>query len=118
MTSTESPCGAEPSGCWDPAFHQRASETPQSTADPCAEKRTFACRQNLLSHKWLIAAHPNARLPLESTAVQWIWVIQQALFKVAIDANATSDELISSLFVVLRVADDIEKEFLQGSDKL
>ena len=41
-----------------------------------------------------------------------------AVFKVAIDANATSDELISSLFVVLRVADDIEKEFLQGSDKL
>jgi hypothetical protein len=41
-----------------------------------------------------------------------------AVFTVAIDANATSDELISSLFVVLRVADDIEKEFLQGSDKL
>lgn len=35
--------------------------------------------QDLLSQKWLIAVHPNARLPLESTVVQWIWVIEQAL---------------------------------------
>jgi hypothetical protein len=41
-----------------------------------------------------------------------------AVFKVAVDANATPDELITCLSVVLRVADDIEKEFLQGSDNL
>jgi hypothetical protein len=78
--STESTCGEEPSDCWDRASRQKASETPQSTADPCAEKRTFACQQIFLGQKWLIAIDPNMRFPLESTAVQWAWDSQQALF--------------------------------------
>ena len=68
--------GAEPSDCWDPAFHRRANETPQSIVDPCAEERTFACKQILLSHKWLIALDPIMRFPLESTAGQWVLVFQ------------------------------------------
>ena len=71
--------GPEPLPIERGAFHQRASETPQSIPDPCAEKRTFACQQVLLSRKWPIASHPNARIPMESTAAQWIWPIQQAL---------------------------------------
>ncbi|MEB3256238.1 MAG: hypothetical protein VKJ05_07610, partial [Synechococcaceae cyanobacterium] len=52
---------------------------PRSIAAPCAEKRTLACQQVLLSHKWLIAIHSYTRFLLESIAAQWVWVSQQAL---------------------------------------
>jgi len=39
----------------------------------------LACQQVLLSQEWLITAHPNMRFLLESTAVQRVWVSQQAL---------------------------------------
>ncbi|MEB3323742.1 MAG: DUF1194 domain-containing protein, partial [Cyanobacteriota bacterium] len=59
----------------------------QSIADQCAEKRTFACQQILLSQKWPIPSHPNVRIPLESTAAQRIWVFQQPLTKNIFDGD-------------------------------
>ncbi|MFM7087697.1 MAG: calcium-binding protein [Cyanobium sp.] len=46
----------------------------------------------LLSPKWLIAFHPNPRQPLESTALQRIWVAQQALI---ISGGAGTDSFYS-----------------------
>ena len=71
----------------------------------------------------LSAKVANSLLARNSTYKVGGWQIAQqggkvlAIFKVCVAADATSSELMAVLAVVLKIADDIEKEYM-GSDNL
>lgn len=70
---------ARPSDYLGRACLQKGHGTLQSIAARHSERCTFSTKRFLLSRKWLIALDLKTRVTLESTALQWMLVPQQAL---------------------------------------
>ncbi|MCX5954818.1 MAG: hypothetical protein NTZ40_15325, partial [Cyanobacteria bacterium] len=80
-----------------------------------SERRTFSIQRVLLSRKWLIAPDLNTRWSLESTALQWMLVPQQALItKSAATAGLLEGQRVAQCH---RLAEDSKSQTAHAEKK-
>ena len=83
-------------------------------------REVWSC--GLIGEGQLSSEVANSLLERNSTYVLGSWEIARsagstaALFKICVSADATPEELMSVLAVVLNTADEVEKEYLRSDD--